>query len=155
MALSSVVLPAPLGPMIPRMRPSSTRRSTPSSAIVVPKALRRPRASIDAMASALLLFGEQLFQREAKPLNGRADSGPFFAQESLAFRLEQELARAGIDEHAPAPLGLDEPLVHQLLVALQDREGVDPIFRRDIAHRGQRIAFLENVVQNHGDDTVP
>src|SRR5438270_8882003 len=57
MALSAVVLPAPFGPISPRMRPSSTPRSTPSSAMVVPKALRRPRASMQAMASAVLLAG--------------------------------------------------------------------------------------------------
>ena len=53
-ALSAVVLPAPLGPMTPRMRPSSTRKSMPSSATVVPKTLRKPRASIVAITSTLL-----------------------------------------------------------------------------------------------------
>src|SRR5438105_905629 len=49
-ALSAVVLPAPFGPINPRMRPSSTRRSTLSKAMVVPKTLRRSRASIHTMA---------------------------------------------------------------------------------------------------------
>src|SRR5438045_9765309 len=35
--------------MIPRMRPSSTRRSTSFNAMVVPYTFRRPRASIVAM----------------------------------------------------------------------------------------------------------
>src|ERR1700682_3121097 len=48
-ALSAVALPATLGPMSPRMRPSSTRRSTLSNATVVPKTLRRPCASIVAI----------------------------------------------------------------------------------------------------------
>src|SRR5882724_4930747 len=100
MALSAVVLPAPLGPMSPRMRPSSTRRSTPSSAMVVPKALRRPLASMHAMASALLLFDfrlqlalcgsvEKFFRREAEPLNGGVDPGPFFGKKLLAFAPQQ------------------------------------------------------------------
>src|SRR2546427_179163 len=42
--------------MSPRMRPSSTCRSIPSSATVAPKVLRRPRASMHTMASVLLLF---------------------------------------------------------------------------------------------------
>src|SRR3974390_246951 len=56
MALRAVVFPAPLGPMRPRMRPSSTRRSTPSRATVLPKVLRRPRASIQGMSVLLLLI---------------------------------------------------------------------------------------------------
>src|SRR5947209_4083681 len=111
MALRAVVLPAPLGPMSPRMRPSSTRRSTPSSAMVVPKALRRPRASMHAMASSLPLFlglglrpqardaAQQVFRGQTQPLNAFADPGPFFTQELLPFALPQQVARAGVDEH--------------------------------------------------------
>src|SRR3989442_8050463 len=117
-ALSAVVLPAPLGPMSPRMRPSSTRKSIPSSAMVVPKALRRPRASIHAMASALLLFGfrprpmacaslEQFFRSQAEPLNGCVDPRPLFGEKLLAFALHQQIARARFDEHAEASLRLD------------------------------------------------
>src|SRR5881409_3356846 len=105
MALSAVVLPAPLGPMIPRIRPSSTRRSTPSSAMVVPKALRRPRASMHAMASAFLLAGlgnfrfvgprfrgvgllqvgavEQFLCFQSEPLDCCGDPWPLFIQEFL------------------------------------------------------------------------
>src|ERR1700681_3527989 len=42
--------------MSPRMRPSSTRRLTPSNAMVFPNDLRRPRAAMQAIASALLFF---------------------------------------------------------------------------------------------------
>src|SRR6266849_1225727 len=165
-ALSAVVLPAPLGPISPRMRPSSTRKFMPSTATFVPKAFRRPRASMHAMASVLLLFDfrlrpafcgtvEQFFRREAEPLNGCVDPGPFFAKKLLPFALQQRTACAGIDEHAEATSGFDQTLVHQLLIALQDRERIDPIFGRDVAHGGQRIAFFENAVEDHRDDAVP
>src|SRR6266567_1126876 len=173
-ALSAVVLPAPLGPIIPRIRPSSTRKLMPSSAIVVPNALRRPRASMHAIASALLffcfyfLFGfrpspgrrpagytiQQFFRFQAEPLNGCVDSGPFFAKKLLPFALQQQIACSGIDEHAETSSGFDKPLVHQLLIALQDRERIDPIFSRDIAHGRQGIAFLEHAVEYHRDHTV-
>src|SRR6202035_2925981 len=120
MALSAVVLPAPLGPMSPRMRPSSTRKLTPSSATVVPKTLRSPRASMTGIPSALLIFFlfrfglgpiacaiQQFVRFQAKPLNGCVDPGPFFAKKLLPFALQQQIARARIDEHAEASSGLD------------------------------------------------
>src|SRR5947199_8743581 len=128
-ALSAVVLPAPLGPMSPRMRPSATRKSTPSSAMVEPKALRSPRASMHGMASALLLCGfrrpprqggsQQLLRTQAQPLNGRGDPRPLLFEEPLAFPLQQQIPRAGFDEHAEAPLLHDELLVGQMLVSHQ------------------------------------
>src|SRR5437899_721840 len=164
-ALSAVVLPAPLGPTIPRMRTSSTCKSTPSSAMVVPNVLRRPRASMDAMASALLLFGfrgpaacrglQQFFWCDAKPLNGCGDPWPFVREKPLAFALEQQIPRTGIDEHAATAPGLDQLLVDQLLIGFENRERIDSKFGRDIAHRGQRIAFFEHAVQYHSNDTVP
>src|SRR6266446_7037455 len=164
-ALSAVVLPAPLGPMSPRMRPSSTRKSTPSSAMVVPKTLRRPRSSMQAMASALLLSSfrrlmlcgriEQFFRRQAEPLNGCMDSRPMLREKFLAFALEQQIARANFDEHAETALLLDHLLVDQFLIGLQNRKRIDPILGRDIAHGRQRIAFFEHAVENHGNDTIP
>src|SRR6202162_2695422 len=164
-AFKAVVLPAPLGPMSPRMRPSSTCKSMPSNAMDVPKALRRPRASMDAMASAPLLWSigrrpvvcarfQQLFGSQAEPLDGCVDPGPLLRKKLLAFALQQQIARAGIDEHAATSLTLDQLLVDQLLIALQDREMVDPIFGSDIAHGRQRIAFLEDAVEYHRDDAV-
>ena len=82
------------------------------------------------------------------------DPGPFFRKKLLAFALQQQIARARIDEHAATSPALDQLLVDQLLIALQDRERIDPIFGRDIAHRGQRIAFLEHAVEYHRDDAV-
>src|SRR5438445_5119441 len=165
MALSAVVFPAPLGPMSPRMRPSSTRKSTPSSAMVVPNTLRRPRASMHAIGLGLLLFDfrlrpalcgtiQQFFRFQAEPLNGCVNPRPFFAKKLLPFALQQQIARSGIDEHAETSPGLDKSLVHQLLIPLQDRKRIDPIFGRDIPHGGQRIAFLEHAVEYHRDDTV-
>src|SRR5215472_10667491 len=177
-ALSAVVLPAPLGPMSPRMRPSSTRKSTPSNAMVVPNALRSPRASMHAMASTLLRLRvglrarlcitlrirrstrrwpavfEQLFRVQAEALNGGRDPRPFFRQKFLAFPLQQQAARAGFDEHAQASPLLDQLFDHQLLIALQDRERIDAIIGGDIAHRGQGIALFEHAVEDHRHDSV-
>src|SRR6266542_4791144 len=164
-AVSAVVLPAPFGPMIPRMRPSSTRKSTPSSAMVVPKVLRRPRASMQAMMSALLLSsfrqrparcgGTQQFLRcDTEPLNRCGDPGPVFGKKLLAFGLQEQIARAGFDEHPETSLLLAQLLVAQLLIGLENREWIDPIFGRDIAHRWQRVAFFEHAVEYHMDDTV-
>src|SRR6266702_4720539 len=98
-ALSAVVLPAPLGPINPRTRPSSTHKLRPSNATVVPKALRSPRAAMTDMASAALLFGfrlqsagcavQQVFRLESEPLNGGGDPGPFFGKKLLALALQQ------------------------------------------------------------------
>src|SRR5439155_9762267 len=176
-ALRAVVLPAPFGPIRPRMRPSSTRRSTPSSAMVVPKALRRPRASMHAMASAFLLAGlgnfrfvgarfrgvgllqvgavEQFLCFQSEPLDCCGDPWPLFIQEFLPLAFEQQLARAGVDEHAQASPAFHQPLVHQLLVTLQDRERIHAVFSRHVTYRRQRIAFLQDPVENHCDDTVP
>src|SRR6516164_11691931 len=146
MALSAVVLPAPFGPTSPKMRPSSTLKLTPSSATVVPKVLRRPRASMQTIASALLLFRfglrpagstiiQQFFRGQAQPPNGFTDSGPFFIQKFLTLASQQQSARARLDEHAQAPLLLDQFLVGQFLITLQDRERIEPVFCRHRAHR--------------------
>src|SRR5437660_1987755 len=109
--------------MSPRIWPSSTRKSTPSSAIVVPKAFRRPRASMVAIASALLFSSrrvsadcdsvQQFFRCQAEPLNGGVDRGPLFREKLLALALQQQIARAAIDEHAETSLLLDKLLVDQ------------------------------------------
>src|SRR5437762_680663 len=130
MALSAVVLPAPLGPMRPRMQPSSTRRLMPSSATVVPYDFRRPRASMHVMPSALLLSVEQLFGVQAEPVNRFPDSRPLVGQELLPFALEKQIARAGPDEHAEASPLLHELLVDEFLIALQDGDWIHPIFGR-------------------------
>src|SRR5512143_3318178 len=164
-AWSAVLLPAPLGPMIPRTRPSSTRRSTPSSATVAPKVLRRPRASMHAMASAFFLGAvrrrraggarlQQLSRSQTEPPNGRVNPRPLFREKLLAFAPKQQVARAGIDEHAATSLRLDEFLVGQLLIALEHRDRIDPVLGGNRAHGRQRIAFVQDAVQDHGDDTI-
>src|SRR6516164_9257613 len=102
MALSAVVLPAPLGPIRPRMRPSSTLRSIPSSATVDLKALRRPWASMTGMASAPR--AQKVGGLEAQPLDGGPDGRPLLLEEALALPGEQQIARARVHVHAePAP----------------------------------------------------
>src|SRR5947209_10370776 len=88
-ALSAVVLPAPLGPISPRMRPSSTRRLTPSNAIVEPYALRRPRASMQVMSALLLstVRRQQLVRREAETLDRCLDARPVLGEKLLALGL--------------------------------------------------------------------
>src|SRR5450432_666509 len=164
MAPSAVLLPAPLGPMSPRMRPSSMRKSMLSRATVAPKTLRRPRASMHDMGSALLTgmgrrsasFGgrHQFLRRQAEPLDGRVDCRPLFGEKPLALAPQQQLARAGVDEQAETPPFLDQLFVDQLLIALQNRQRIDSIFGRHIAHRRQRISFAQHAVEDHGHHTV-
>src|SRR5438270_300377 len=98
-------------------RASYKPRCTPSGAFVVPKAVRRPRASMEAMASAVLLAGlgrlrfvglrlrgvlllllvgavEQFFRFQPEPLDRRGNPRPLLAQELPPLAFEQQLARA-------------------------------------------------------------
>src|SRR6059058_4606541 len=142
------------------MRPSSTRRSMPPSATVVPNALRSPRASIVAMASAFLLSrstrrrGIEFLLRQAKPLNRGRNPRPFVRKEFLTFGLQHEVARASFDEHPETALRLDQLLVDQALVSFEDRKRVDARLGRDIAHRGQRVAFFKCAIEDHVHDVI-
>src|SRR4029077_18315606 len=115
-ALSAVVLPAPFGPIIPRMRPSSICKSMPSNATVVPNVLRRPRASMVAMAltffrRAARCCGIQLSLGETEPLDLFRDPRPFVREKFLAFAFHQLITRTRLDEHSEATLHLDQVLV--------------------------------------------
>ena len=59
--------------------------------------------------------------------------GQCFGEKFLAFALEQQIPRAGFDEHAETALLFDQLLVDQFLIGLQNRERIDPKFGRDIA----------------------
>src|SRR4029077_4777627 len=98
---------------------------------------------------------QQLFRCDTEPLNCFGNPRPFLREKLLAFALQQPIAGAGSHEHAKASLHLDQLLVDQFLITLQNRERIDPILGRDIAHRRQRIAFFEHAVENHGNDTTP
>src|SRR5580700_3002820 len=138
-AFSAVVLPAPFGPIRPRMRPVSTVRSMPASATVEPYALRRPWASMQGMGSALLGTAggraQQLFRLEAEPLDACENQRPLFLEELLPLAGEQALRRAGCGEHAKPPPLLDQAVVDELLVGLEHGERIDAVFRRDVTHR--------------------
>src|SRR5439155_21118757 len=96
-----------------------------------------------------------LFRWTARPLNRCSDGRPSVGKELLPFRLEQKISRAGFDKPAePAP-GLDQLLAGQLLISLENGEGIEPIFGGNTADRRQRIAFVEHAVENHSDDTIP
>src|SRR5687768_11064551 len=157
MALSAVVFPAPFGPMSPTIRPSSICKSIPSKATVSPKVLRKPRASMHGMPSALLLpplrlgrfplSAQELLRTEAEALNVGVDPRPLITQKLLPLAFHQQVARSVIDEHAQAAPGLHQTFVGQLLVGLEDRDRIDAVFGCDRAHRRKRIAFLQNSVQ--------
>src|SRR5690242_16662768 len=122
MALSAVVLPAPLGPMRPTIRPASTVKFTASRARVVPKFLVRPRASIIAVIvlprrglrrpGRSMRFGallQQLGRRKAQALDRRVNLGPLLFEEARLLVLHERLARSFTHEHAAAT-----PLLHEL-----------------------------------------
>ncbi len=84
-----------------------------------------------------------------------AGRGAILRQETSGVRPASSRLRAPALTNMPSPRRLlDQFLVDQLLIALKNRERIDPIFRRDIAHGGQRIAFLEHAVEDHRDDAV-
>jgi hypothetical protein len=80
--------------------------------------------------------------------------GPVFGEELLAFGLEEEVAGSGGDEHAEAAAGFDNALVNELLIALEDGEGVDAVFGGDGADGGKGFSLLKKAVEDHGDDSA-
>src|SRR5262249_26873069 len=155
-----VVLPAPFGPMSPTIRPSSICKSTPSRATVSPNVLRKPRASMHCKRSALplppLRFGgfplrsaQELVHAEAEPLNAGVDPRPLLVEKPFPFGLDQRIACSLVDEHAPASPRLHQAFVGQVLVSLENRERIDPVFGGHGAHRRNGIAFLQHSVENH------
>ena len=95
---------------------------------------------------------QEFLRRETEALNGRVDPGPLLGKKFLAFALQEQIAGAGIDEHAAASLAFDKLFVDELLVGLENGEGIDAIFGSDIAYGGEWIAFLEHAIENHRDN---
>src|SRR4029077_2356638 len=81
--------------------------------------------------------------------------GPSIGKKLLPFPLEQKIPGAGLDEHAEDAPGFYKLRAAELLIGFDSGEGIDTIFRRDTAHRRQRIAIVEQAVENHSDDTIP
>ena len=86
---------------------------------------------------------EQLRGVEAEPLDRRVDARPLVLEETLALVLASAPAAPVGDVHAAAAALLDQLLVDQLLVALEHGQRIQPVLGGDVAHRRQRIAFLE------------
>src|SRR5258708_4420272 len=89
------------------------------------------------MASVLLLFrirrqpvtcrrSQEFFRRQAEPLNGRVDPGPLLGKEPLTFALQQQTARADVDEHTETSSLLDQLFVAPLLISLENRKRINP-----------------------------
>src|SRR4029453_6250117 len=72
--LKKVVLPAPLGPMIDAIRPSSSVKSTLSRAVRPPKRLEMPRASRRTAISARL--ARAVGELAVAPARGQDTLGP-------------------------------------------------------------------------------
>jgi hypothetical protein len=110
---------------------------------------------------AILLIGfsigavfQQVFGVEPEALDGGVNAGPFLVQEFLALTFEEKILCADVDEHAQAAALFDELFVNELLVAFENSEGIDSIFGGDIPDGGESVAFLEDAVEDHGDDMV-
>src|SRR5262249_8966991 len=115
MALSAVVLPAPLGPMRPTIRPASTLKFTASSARVVPKFLVSPRASIIVVIALsrrrlrrpgcsmrFRALPQQLGSGKPQALDRCVDLRPLLFEEARLLVLHERLARSFAHEHAAA-----------------------------------------------------
>src|SRR5208282_1438905 len=137
--LTNVVLPAPLGPISPRISPRSSRIETSSLATRPPKRLVRPRVSRSlAMLSRL--------PRPLAEETGRAQQeDEKHEREAIGvlIRRRDEGGTQAFDdaEHEPAderPRDRAEPADHDDLEAL-DR-GDDAVRRKDEEDRGQQGA---------------
>src|SRR5882672_2281123 len=150
------------------MRPAAALKLTLSSAWNLPNDLLSPRASITAPIGDLARSGfvavavgatlggfEQVGGAEPKAVDCCQDLRPLIFQELLPFVLHQDPARAFGNEHAPTAPLLDQLLVDQLLVALEDRQRIELVFGRYVAHRRQRIAVLQHTLEDHRDHAIP
>src|SRR5437867_285911 len=97
---------------------------------------------------------QQVFRAQAESLDRVVDPRPLILEESLTLALQEQPARTGVHEHAETAPRLDQPLDDQLLVALEDRDRIDAVCGRDITHRRQGIALVEDTVEDHRDDAV-
>ena len=64
------------------------------------------------------------------------------------------LLAPGRHEHAEAPALFHQPLVDQLLVALEHRQRIEAVLGRHLADGGQRLAFLERALEHHRHHAV-
>src|SRR5690606_25637634 len=159
-ALRRVVLPAPLGPMRPTIRPGPISKETSSTARSLPKRLVTLRArtrlviAVSAARTLPIRGVEELAGIEPEPLDGRQDLRPFLLDEAVALELQELPARSLGHEHAATTPLLDQPFLDQLLVALEHRERVQAVLGRHVAHGRERVTVGQHAFENHGDDAV-
>src|SRR5581483_3667875 len=79
---------------------------------------------------------EKIGCREAQPLDGGVNLRPSLFEKSLPLIFHERFACAVTDEHAATAPLLDQLLVHELLVAFEDGEWVQPELGSDAADRG-------------------
>src|SRR5206468_12353505 len=97
---------------------------------------------------------EELVRAQPEPLDSRLDARPLLVEELLALALQEPRTRAADHQHPEPATRFDEPVVHELLIPLEDREWIHAIFTRNRPHRRQRLAFLEDAVENHRDNAI-
>src|SRR5690606_6083241 len=151
MAFSAVVLPAPLGPIRPTMRPAGMVKVTLSRARVLPKDLLSPRAWMMAVMrwspwkSEVAQKGGRI---DIKTPNAGDDQRPFVLEEALAFTLAQfQVGALGHVQAQPAAL-LDDALVEQRLVGLGHGQRIDGQLGGNLADRRQRLPGTDGAVKD-------
>src|SRR5262249_42932857 len=151
--LNSVVLPAPLGPMMARRSPGMMRKSTPRTACSPPKRFDRPLSS---------RTGVSVIIPPPRTAWGRAGAGRATAR-SLAEltrrevaavdRLLEELGLAVLPELTDVRVGLDDRVPqlvlvvaeHLLLLDLLDVDVLHRVAHVVDAHRTARRVDLDGV----------
>src|SRR5579859_2299553 len=169
MARSALVLPAPLGPMRPTMRPASILKLARSNATCAPYFLVRFFASMSgAMISFVLGFaagrrgrvgdsrrlGKQFLRGESEPVDDGENLRPILVEEAFALAGQQQPPRAIAHVHAPSAALFDQIFIDQLLIALEHGEGIEPIVRSHRPHGGQMITLLERTLEDEGDHSI-
>src|SRR5947209_8009600 len=115
MALKTVVLPAPFGPMTEKICPGWTARSTPLTAVTPPNRIVRPLTLRRDIATSRVAGGAgfqfvlvpRLRQQAGRPEPHHHDQHDSEDEEPPAAHLQILLAPHPVREHALEPLALE------------------------------------------------
>src|SRR3954470_14445590 len=144
--LKKVDLPAPLGPIRPRMSPCSTDTEAPSTALKAPNALVTLRASISTAHLAAFEQREEPARQEAgddhddRAVDHEGDAGALASQQAVRQLLERHQDQ-GADQRAEQLAGAAQRCHHHHLDRDQDAEarfGIDEAEHAEIERARQR-----------------